>query len=149
MSDTVRVIGMRDLRRELKKLPDGSSKMLNDTNQAAAQFIVDKAEGKADELGGVHAHVFRMNSVRAGRAARGATINLGGTAAKHGPAFGAEFGSKAYGQFPAWRGNQWAPDEDNGVGYMIHPAFRENREEFLELYSEAVMNMAARAFPDD
>lgn len=148
MSEAVRVRGLKELRSELRKLPDESRKMLNVVNMEAAEFVIGKAEAKGEELGGVHAHVFRTNSVRAGRAAKGATINLGGAAKKHGPAFGAEFGSKKFGQFPAWRGNQWAPDEDNGVGYMIHPAFRENKEEFLDLYAKAIEQMASRAFPD-
>ena len=123
-------------------------KEIGDINFKVAEFVIDKAEQRGRRLGGVHAHVVGNNAFRASKRQRAATVNVGGAAAKHGPVLGAEFGAKQYRQFPEWRGNQWSPDGSAGVGYMLHPAIRENAEEWLDMYWDELNRLARRAFPD-
>lgn len=148
-NELVVVHGLKEYRKGLVPLyGKGVSKAIGAANKRAGQFVVDKAEDKGRQLGGVFAHVIAAGSIRSSAKARQATVVLGGPGAKHGPAFGAEFGANAYRQFPPWRGNQWAPDTDNGVGHMLHPAIRENRAEFVELYANEINALARGAYPD-
>jgi hypothetical protein len=145
-SSAVAVEGLDDFRRDLKRFQDGidGGTELGRLNRRLAEFIVGKAEDIGTRLGGVHGHVVRNNSLRALGAQRNAEIALGGSAKKHGPSFGAEFGSHYYGQFPAWRGNQ---HEGGDVGYMLYPALRDNIDEGMDRYWDDIEDLARRAFP--
>jgi hypothetical protein len=140
--------GMDDLRRELRRASNESTRAFGLLNHGAAMIIQEAAEARGRRLGGVHGHVVRMNSIRASKKSRAAVIRIGGTAAKHGPALGAEFGAKQYPQFPDWRGNQWQAWGTNGVGYMVHPSIREKEEEVLDHYDRGILELFADVFPD-
>jgi len=143
----VRVRGLDDFRRELRRMDRQYGKELGDINLKVAEFVIDKANQKGRRLGGVHAHVVRNNAFRASRRQKAATVNVGGAGGKA-PTLGAEFGAKQYRQFPEWLGNQWSPDGSANVGYMLHPAIRENVDEWLDMYWDELNRLARRAFPD-
>lgn len=145
-SSAVAVEGLDDFRRDLKRFAKdiGGGTELGKLNRRLAEFIVGKAEDIGTRLGGVHAHVVRQGSLRALGAQRNAEMVAGGSAKKHGPVLGAEFGSHYYGQFPAWRGNEHT---GGGVGYMLYPALRENIDEGMDRYWDDIEDLARRAFP--
>lgn len=141
------VKGLKDFRRELRKATqDLPSKAVGEANAEAAEVVMKPARSKALALGGVAAKAVQSNGMRASKAASAVkVIILGSEAVPY--TLGAEYGSIIYKQFREWRGNQWAPDQGN-VGYFLHPAIRETREEFIETYADILMRLTRKAFPD-
>ncbi|MEZ5165705.1 MAG: hypothetical protein R2695_04140 [Acidimicrobiales bacterium] len=129
---SLRLAGYRDFARQLRRLDLADS--LKAAHHTVATSVVAAAERRGLQLGGVHAHVVKTGAIRATKEASKASVRLGGASAKYGPAFGAEFGSERFPQFPAWRGNQ------NDAGYMIHPAIRDLTAsgELLDLWGDAL-----------
>ena len=48
---------------------------------------------------------------------------------------------KGWNQFREWRGNQFEPDAENGVGYWLHPAVRESRTASVELVATELKSL--------
>jgi hypothetical protein len=140
---TTRVEGLDEFRKALRNLGPDMQKKLGQANKEAADIVATSARSKAERLGGVHRHV--APSIKASAAARQASVVLGGS--RYPMAFGAEFGSIAFQQFPPWRGNQFQLDASN-VGYIVHPAAREKVDEVVDTYDAAIRRVAALAFPD-
>jgi hypothetical protein len=115
-------------------------KVVQKANKEVAEHVSDKSLRKLASLGGVHAHVARQKSIRPRAKADSASIVIGGAAKKHGPALGAEFGSKAYSQFPTWRGNK------EGAGYAVWPTIREESARIRESYIDHLQDALDRAF---
>ena len=153
---TVNIRGLRDFAREMRQVDRQFPRVMRQAHKSVAGIVVDEAKTIGSRLGGVHAHVVAMNSIRAGGTAKGAKVIMGGTAAKHGPALGAEFGAypSAFGfirgprvrQFPQWRGNAWQP-YDGGVGFMVHPAIRQHESRIGDEYWDHVEAAMADAYP--
>lgn len=141
-AEAVRVEGLADFIRELKALGNGLPRELGRANKEAATLVADAAESRARALGGVAAK--SAPSIRAAAMQRNAAVNLGSASAPW--ALGAEFGALRWHQFQSWRGNQWNPDS-GGVGYFLHPAVRETRDEFLDVYGRILDELARKAFP--
>lgn len=90
-TDSVSVVGLSDLRRELKALEDkGLIDELKDANQAVAQIVVDDADGRFRALGGMGALVAK--TLKAGRTQNRAQVSFGGAKAPF--AGGVEFGAE-------------------------------------------------------
>jgi hypothetical protein len=148
--EQVRVRGLDDFRRELKK--------------------VDKALGK--ELRQVHLKVARLVADRAQRAAPGRTAKAISAAAtqkvaavritpKRGDELGVFMGMKrrsgwyAKGryrastgrQFRPWVGANWDPG-DGGGPYYIAPAINRSIDDVIDLYGDEIEKLAAKAFPE-
>lgn len=141
--DAVRVIGLAEFIRDIRAL-SGDLSDLRRVHLDAAQLVANDAERRARALGGVAAKT--APTIRAAAEQRHAKVALGGARAPFG--LGAEFGAKRFAQFKDWRGNQWQPDVNNGVGYFLHPAVRATRERFVEIYADALHQLSRRAFPD-
>jgi hypothetical protein len=89
-AETVRVQGLDELRRELRKLDDdGLIDGLKDANYDVAQMVVARAKIRAAALGGMEHKA--AETLKAGRNQRRAEVSLGGTKAPF--AGGAEFGA--------------------------------------------------------
>ena len=140
----VDIEGLDQFARDLRAAGPAMPKRMGQANKKAAELVADEARRRAKSLGGSAAKGVR--TLTSSAAAKQAAIMVGGPRAPW--MWGAEFGAKRYRQFPAWRDNQWAPDTANGVGYFMHPAIRETRDEFVETYMAAVSQVAAGAFPD-
>ncbi len=137
---TVELEGLRELRTELRRYSKQAPKVVQAANKEVAQDVVDKSLKKMRGLGGVHAHAARMKSIRPRAGADWAGIVIGGKAKKHGPALGAEFGSKQFRQFPAWRGN------DTGAGYAVWPTIRKESEMIRENYIDLLQRALDKGF---
>ena len=138
------VEGLDELRAQLREA--GGSKLtreLGKANKAGATVVADEARGRAESLGGSAAK--GADTIKPSASAKASSVNLGGARAPW--MAGAEFGALAFAQFPDWKGNQWSPDSGN-VGYFLHPAIRDTKDEFLEVYGDAIDDLMARAFPD-
>lgn len=134
---SVKVAGLDELRRELKKLDDkGLTERLKDANYAVASTVVERAKSMVS----TRMQASAAQSLKAARQAARAQVS-GGGASK--PFFGgAEFGSIRYRQFEPWRGS------GTGAGYFLYPAIRASIDDILETYGDAIEKLAAEAFPD-
>lgn len=139
------VRGLKEFRRELRKSTDLLPKEVGAANAEAAEVVLSAARKNASALGGVAAKVIRSNGLRPSKAAAAVKVILGSESVPY--AIGAEYGSIRYKQFKEWRGNQWTPDQGS-VGYFLHPAIRDTREEFIETYADIIMRLTRKAFPD-
>lgn len=126
--------GFKRLRADIKEIDDKAPKQLGKVNKQVAQYVVDVAKEKANELGGV----FRKSSpaLSASGAAGSVAVFLRKTTRPY--AFGAEFGSKQYKQFHPWRGNPKVDAFEGGPGYFLFPSIREHKSDIEKKWVEAV-----------
>ena len=88
--DSVSVLGLRDLQRELRRLDEPHLiDELKDANQQVAELVAARARLRARALGGMEAKA--AESLTARRGQRAAEVSLGGAKARF--AMGAEFGA--------------------------------------------------------
>lgn len=140
LGGTVAVEGLQELRNSLRRMSRTAPKVMQGANKEVAEEVSDKALKRMRSLGGVHAHAARMKSVRPQARADSASIVIGGAAAKHGPAMGAEFGALQYPQFPRWRGN------DEGAGYAVWPTIRAESDRIKATYIDHLETAIRKAF---
>ena len=154
--DTVRVQGLDQFRRELRRIetdggPDGIA-LLKEANHKVASMVVSKAQARASSVGRMQAKA--ASSLRAGRAQARATV-IGGSASI--PFFfGAEFGS--YAGFSRQRGNRsfvgfnqflpWKKPGSGNTGYFLFPTMKAESRNIIEMYGDELDRVAKRAFPD-
>ncbi len=140
MTSGVKVTGLAELRRELKKLDNAQqlSDDLRDANKAVAELVVDKS--KLTAAGVSRLARAAAESLRPSRTVNRAQVLIGSSAIPF--ALGAEFGSFKYTQFATWRGN----GED--AGYFMWPTIRQYNAEIVELYGDALDKITGKAFPD-
>jgi hypothetical protein len=148
----VEVEGLRDFRRELRRLDDrdlrnGLTKIYRDV----AKLVRNKAEAASPQ------DVIRALGHKANR--RGAFITIAPRPPRAlGVFFGAKrrFGWYAAGryrnsearQFEPWVGNQWDPGENNAEPYFIGDAINRSVDEVVDLFADGIEDLARRAFPD-
>jgi hypothetical protein len=152
-ADTVRVSGLAQFRRELRKLDEPQFlNQLKDANNEVAERVVGWARSTAASVGRQQASAAR--SLRAGRQQARATVSFGGRGFEY--AAGAEFGAsrnqmrtlpngrraRGWNQFRPWRGN------DDGAGYFLWPAIRRNTDSIVDIYGDAIEKISRDAFPD-
>jgi hypothetical protein len=150
--DTVKVAGLRDLTRELRKLDDaGLIDELKDANMAVAELVVRSAQQRAAGMGRMENRA--AQSLKPARQANRAAVHGGGPKT---PFFGgAEFGAgqnqqrstphgvvTGWNQFEPWRGN------GQGAGYFLYPAIRDDTAKIVDMYGDAIERITAKAFPD-
>lgn len=135
----VKVDGLDELRKELRKLDDkGLTDELKAANFDVANYVVQMAKARAQ---GVSAQAARAaESLKASKTAARAQVLLGSGRIRF--AFGAEFGSFRYKQFPGWRGS------GADAGYFLYPTIRDEVPQIIETYGDAIDRIAAKAFPD-
>ena len=135
---SVKVEGLDQFRRELKKLADDDqfANDLKDANFEVASFVVERARSFAF----TPLQRKAAESLKAGRQAARAVVSGGG--ARYPFFAGAEFGSIQFEQFDPWRGSSY------DAGYFLYPTIREQTPEIVEMYGEAIERITASAFPD-
>jgi hypothetical protein len=153
--ETVRVQGLDEFRRELKKLEqatgtDGLS-LLKDANYRVANMVVGKAQSRAGSVGPMQARA--ASTLKAGRQQARAVI-VGGSRVPF--FFGAEFG--AYSNFPRQRGgrnfigfNQFKPWKSPGngnTGYFLYPTMKAESQRIIDMYAEELDKITKQAFPN-
>lgn len=147
----IQIRGLVDFRKALGQLNADLPKELGNVNKAVADFVIDRAEGRAQGLGALWARAAR--SLSSARKQRVAMVRLGGT--RYPEALGAEFGAirniprlttsgrsvRGWNQFREWRGS------DTDAGYFLYPTLREDAPEIVEFYADLVERLAKKAFP--
>lgn len=151
-ADTVRVEGLDELRRELRRLDDkGLSDQLKDANYRVADVVVRHARQRAVALGRMEQKA--ADTLRPARQAARAVVTLGRASVPF--ALGAEFGAGqnirtpgrnrgrlGLNQFSAWRGRS------TGAGYFLWPGIRDSRDEIERTYWDEIERITGDAFPD-
>jgi hypothetical protein len=154
-AETVRVQGLDDLRRELRKIqqnggPQGST-LLKEANHKVASHVVSRAQGRAASVGRMQSKA--AATLRAGRAQARATVT-GGTGVPY--FYGAEFGAYAgvsrtrgartflgFNQFLQWK----APGNGN-TGYFLYPTMKAESATIIEMYGDELDKITDQAFPN-
>ena len=145
--ESVKVVGLKDLVRELKKLDDkGLTDGLKGVNFDVAQLVVNDAQGRASGAMDSRAAA----TLKPGRQAARAVVSGGGKAAPF--FFGSEFGAmqnqlrqtprrqvRGWNQFEPWTRTE---------GRWLYPAIRSSREKVIEMYGDAIEKITKQAFPD-
>lgn len=146
----VEVRGLKDFQRELRRIDKELPKELRKVHMAAATLVAEGTRAKFLGRPGVTGAV--PKSVKAMAQQRSAAVRIGGKG-KAEAALGHEFGGGKYGpgrpspaggyttQFPAWRGS------GSDAGYALYPTLREKTDDLIELYGDALDEVASRAFP--
>lgn len=143
---STQIVGLKAFARALKKVGEDYPKALREANYDLSTELIKRTQLRASLEGAQAAKAAR--SIRAVRSSNMAMVQAGGVRAAY--FFGAEFGSKRYGQFQRWRGNQhddagW----DGGPGYFLHPTIRNEADELIAAYMEQLNALMAQAFPKD
>lgn len=149
---TVKVAGLGELRKELKRLDEPSIlNELKDANYEVAELVRKEAVTRASSKMEQRA----AESLKSARQAARAQLSGGGAKV---PYFGgAEFGAmrnqprtgpsgrvfQGYNQFQPWRGN------DSGAGYFLYPAIRDLTEPIVNIYGDWLEKITKKAFPDE
>lgn len=138
-SQAVRVQGLAEFQRELKKAGADLPKQLAGANRDAAQVVATQAVSNLTSLGGVAARI--APTVKAAAEQRRSKVTLGGP--QHPEAMGAEFGGQGRPttqQFRPHRGRE---------GYGLYPAVRETEDEFMRTYEQMLGVLMRKAFPNN
>lgn len=140
-SPEIRVIGLRELRRDLKRLDADWPKELAKANTAAAQIVATEAQRRAPagpHQGGGSVTPIRQ-SIRASRAQRSASVSFGGARSPH--AAPTEFGGTLARHASASRTTvrQRA---------FLYPAITAKTAEVVQTYTAAVDRLLHDAFND-
>lgn len=147
----IRVEGLDELRRELRKLDDaGLTNALRQANYDVAEHVIARAKAAAS----TKLQRKAADSMTASRQAARAQINAGGSKAPFfgGAEFGAGQGQRRVGpsgrqflghnQFEAWRGNGM------DAGYFLYPTIRDETDEIIDIYGDEIERISRKAFPD-
>lgn len=137
----IRVEGLAESVRGLKRLDAGLARAAMAAIREFAKELRDEAVAAGTALGGVHRHAVKLSGVGYFAQTRAAGVKLIG--AKSPAIYGAEFGSKQFAQFPAWRGNQFTDPTVGSVGYFLHPTMREVVPEFEPRIADAIVDAIA------
>lgn len=151
----VELAGLKDFQRELRRIDKELPKELRKVHLAAATLVAEGTRASFASRKGVPSAV--AASVKAMAQQRSAAVRIGGTG-KAEAALGHEFGGGKYGgrsrgggltaagghttQFPPWRGN------GADAGYSLYPTLRAKTDDLVELYGDALDDIARSAFPD-
>ena len=151
-ADTVKVAGLSELRKELKRLDEATLiDELKDANYEVAELVRKEAVGRASTKMEQRA----ADSLKSARQAARAQLSGGGAKV---PYFGgAEFGAmrnqtrtgpsgrtyQGYNQFQEWRGN------GSDAGYFLYPAIRDLSEPIVNIYGDYLEQITKKAFPDE
>lgn len=147
----IKVEGLAELSRALRKMDTDLAKELRGANKDAARVAATAAKSRALSVGGAAAKV--APTIRASSGLKSASVGFGGAAAPF--AGGAEFGAArdrqrtrstgtyvGYRQFKPWRG------AGRSAGYFVYPAIRDNEARIIEQYMESLDHLLRRTFPD-
>lgn len=160
MDARVRIVGLDEVRRELRRISPVLSKKLQVAHKAISTDIAEKSKSRMAGLPGPRSSK-AAQGIRPRGGQRSAQIALLGSN-EFVRAF--EFGTRRhwlFGRpvaassmsrrvFPPWKGNQWDAGDGpaRGVGYAVQPTIRENVEKIAETYTDRIEDAFAGAFPE-
>lgn len=139
-SDTLRVQGLADFRKEIKELEGRRDieKELGREFQLIGRKVISAARARSAGLGRREMRLAR--SFTASRATGGVRVAMGGP--NHPDALGAEFGGRGR------RTTQQFRQHAGTTGYVLFPTIREKSDETMQAANEAIGRATSKAFPD-
>jgi hypothetical protein len=148
-SESVTVLGLRELQRGLASAAPQFRTLLGQVNKTVAESLVAApARALAASLGRGQVRLARAGVIKAGGTARAATVSLNDTAAVP-DSFAGEFGRDRpagwnrpragghAGQFRPWRGNAYEHTWEagsGGAGYALFPTIRRQTGAIIDAY---------------
>jgi hypothetical protein len=142
MADQVEVKGLKDFRRELKRLGPEFPKELRAANLEAAEVVAKETQRRVPR--GPHEGGGRVQplhtSVRALASQTRGQVAIGGARSPHGPPY--EFPGATIGRRGATGARTRIRTQPS-----LFPAIASEREEVVEVYGEAIDRLTKRAFP--
>lgn len=147
----VELAGVKSFRQELRRIDKELPKELRKVHLAAAKIVAEGTRASFASRPKVTSAV--ATSVKALAGQQSASVRIGGTG-KAEAALGHEFGGGRFGkgrpspagghttQFPAWRG------AGADAGYSLYPTLRSKTDDLVDLYGDALEEIARAAFPD-
>lgn len=159
MAKAIEVHGLREFRRELKRLGEEFPKELRQANKDAAELVADEARRRAPR--GPHEGKPKIQpavaSVKAGGTQRAGYVAIGGARSPHAPVL--EFGGSIprRGRDPSLAAKAIASHRSFasvGITSLTHvrkqpylyPAIAATADEVVEFYGEALDRLTRRAF---
>lgn len=154
---SVEIRGLKDFRRELRKVSDELPKEMRDENKQIADDGARLAQVYALGMGGVQAKA--AGAIKGYATAVQASIGFPGKTARYPMAPVAFWGARKHTgwyahinsnaqQHPDWVGNSWMPGSRGQGPYAINDAVADLADELPDRYGEMVERLAAKAFPD-
>ncbi len=134
----VQVEGLVELQKALRELDKSFPRIISVASKRTAELVATRAK---DRAGGVSKMAAKAaESIVAKGEQRGASVKFGSARVPF--AMGAEFGSIAFHQFPAWRGS------GHTAGYFLFPTIRASATESLALFERELDAALREQFPE-
>jgi hypothetical protein len=146
----VEVHGLKEFRREIKKVDRALGRELRQVHLKVADLVAGRARGAAP--GGVKGAIGSKATQKAAfvqirnRPARALAVFMG-MKRRSGWYAAGRYRSSQGRQFEPWVGNQWDPGEFGGDPYYIGPAINRSVDDVLDLYGDELEKLARRAYP--
>lgn len=137
MADSVRITGLRELRRELRAVDPSWNKELRKVNLAVAQDVAQGTQAAFQRMGGSAPKVAPTVKALASQA-RGQVKVGGGNSIGGQVAMGNLWGSRRFRQFPS----------ATAGGYALYPSLAKLRPDIEDRYLDMLDDLLRRAFPD-
>lgn len=137
MAEQVRVVGLKELRRELRAIDPRWNKELRKVNLAIAEDVARGTQAAFERMGGSAPKVAPTVKALA-QQAKGQVKVGGGNSIGGQVAMGNLWGSRRFRQFPSAVSG----------GYALYPTLAKLRPDIEERYAELLEDLLARAFPD-
>ena len=139
--ETIRIDGLDDFRKGLRKIDGALGKRIGQINKATGEKVASKARATYSNF-----YTTRKGrvpkSIKSSAAQREVKISLGRESVPY--ALGQEFGSNKYRQFFPWTG----PSSKGGsAGRFFYPTIREETPGLVKEYLEALDDVGKEAFP--
>lgn len=148
---TVRVKGLDEFRRELRKVDKNFGKAFGIANKAVGEKVVSAGKPAVKNLSSPGGSVAGAGLKSSAKQTKAVIRLLGSNPTLHASVFGTKshmvFGRRISGSGPwqPWIGNSWQPEELYGLG----PAITSVMDGFaLDEYMEAVLDAVQPAFPN-
>lgn len=134
----VEVTGLKELRRELRKLEgDGAwKKDLRDAGLKAATIVATDAKASAMRASNPRMGTRAANTIRPLASQTSGTVAAGSKAVPW--TLGHIWGSNQFRQFP----------KRIKGGYHLYPAIEKNADKIVEIYADAIDDLTKKAFPE-
>lgn len=148
----IEVDGLREFRRELRALTGDSTwtRALGQANRTVAADAAVWAQMEALGMGGVWAHFAGAIAGRASATEARLQITREANAAFWGAQnrTGWNAGNEGRPQHPEWVSNSWDVAVAGQGPYALNEALADNVDEIIDLFGDALDDLARQAFPD-
>ena len=134
---TVRVTGLKELRKELKAADAAFPKELQKANKKVAELVAEGTREAFSSMAGSAPKVAATVKAYASGARAQVKVGGGGGVAAE-VAMGNLWGSGRFKQFPARVAD----------GYALYPTMKARNDQIVDLYGDMVDDLLHRAFPD-